>query len=94
MRLSHFLTVTIQKIGWQSTLLDSTVILLLNIPLVVRLESFLHLNLLRMSPSVMELSLVTEDLLGIGRCLVGLTGSTFSPSLTLVTGQMPARTLL
>lgn len=90
-RVSHFLSVTIQKIGWQSTLLDSTVILLLNIPLIVRLKCFLHLNLLSMSSSVVKLSLVTEDFLGIGRGLVGFTGSTLSPALMLVMGQKPYR---
>lgn len=93
-RVSHFLSVTIQKIGWQSTLLDSTVILLLNIPLVVRLKRFLHLNLLSMSSSMVKLGLVAEDLLGIGRGLVGFTGGTLSPVLILVMVQKPARVLL
>lgn len=44
-----------------------------------------------MSSSVVKLSLVTEDFLGIGRGLVGFTGSTLSPALMLVMGQKPYR---
>lgn len=62
---SHLLTLTIKQISGQGTLLDGPIVLLLDIPLIMRLESFLHLDLLSMSSSVMQLGFVPEHLLGL-----------------------------
>lgn len=77
---AYLLTLSIKQICGQSTLLDSSIVLLLDIPLVVRLELLLHLNLFRVSLGVMQLGLVTKHLLRIGRCLVSLSGCSLSSS--------------
>jgi hypothetical protein len=78
-QVAHLLTLSVQQICGQSTILNSSIVLLLDIPLVVRLELLLHLNLFRVSLGMVQLGLVTKHLLGVGRCLVGLSSSSLSP---------------
>jgi hypothetical protein len=64
---AHLLPLSVQQIGRQSSLLDSAIVLLLDIPLVVRLECLFQLDLLGVTFGVMQLGLVTDHLLRVCR---------------------------
>lgn len=78
-RWTHLLTLSIKQVGGESTVLNSSIILLLDIPLVVRFELLLHLNLFRVSFSMVQFCFMTKHLLSICGCLVGFSGCTLSP---------------
>jgi hypothetical protein len=80
--LTHLLSLSIQQICRQSTLLYCSVVLLLDVPLVVSFELLFHLNLFRVSLGVMQFSLVTKHLLRVGRRLVGLSSCPLSPKVS------------
>jgi hypothetical protein len=77
---THLLTLPVKQIRRQSALLDRAIILLLDVPLIVRLERLLHLHLLGVPLRVMYLGLETEHLLRVGRRLVGLTSLPLAPN--------------
>ena len=55
--LGILLTLTVEQVGGQSTLLNCTIVLLLDIALVVRLESLLELHLFAVTLGMVKLSL-------------------------------------
>lgn len=76
---THALTLSVQQIRRKRSLLDRTVVLLLDVALVMRLERLLHLNLLLVTLRVMHLRLVSDHLLVVRRRLVHLSSFTFPP---------------
>jgi hypothetical protein len=78
------LTLTVQQVCGQSTLLDCTIVFLLDIPLVVRLELLFHLHLFRVSLGVMHLGLVSDHLLRLGRRFVRLTSGPLAPVVSVI----------
>lgn len=81
-RVTHLLTLTVKKIGGESALLDGTVVLLLDVALVVGLELLLHLHLLGVTLSVVQLGLVADHLLRHLRVLVHLTRLALAPDIS------------
>lgn len=79
MRGAHLLTLAVEQVGGESSLLDGTVVLLLDVALVVRLELLLHLYLLGVTLRVVQLGLVADHLLRHLRRLVDLTRLTLAP---------------
>ena len=82
--MTHLLTLAIKQIRRERALFDRSVVLLLDVALVVRLERLLHLNLLRVSLGMVKLGLVTEHLLCLLRRSVDLSGGTLSPGISAI----------
>lgn len=76
--LGILLTLSVQQVGRQSSLLGSRIVRLLDVSLVVCLEGLFELNLFGMSFSVVQLGLDSVQLLSYGRVLVGFTGGSLS----------------
>lgn len=68
---THLLTLSVEQVCRQRSLWNHTIVLLFDIPLVVRFECLLELNLLRVALCVMQFSLHSEELLGVRRRFVG-----------------------
>jgi hypothetical protein len=78
-RRTHLLTLPVKQIRRQSAFFDGTIIFLLDVPLVVRLERLLHLHLLGVPLRVMNLGFKADHLLRVGRRLVGFTSLPLAP---------------
>lgn len=76
---AHLLTLTIKQVRRESALLDRSIVFLLDISLVVRLQRLFHLDLLRVSLGMVKLGLVTKHLLRFLRSSVDLSSGTLSP---------------
>ena len=72
------LTLSVQQVGGQSSLLGSRIVRLLDVSLVVCLEGLFELNLFGMSFGVVQLGLDSVKLLSYGRVFVRFTGSSLS----------------
>lgn len=81
-RLGILLTLAVEQVCGQSTLLDSSIVLLLDVALVVRLERLLELHLLAVALGVVKLGLQTVKLLRVGRRLVHLTRGSLTPGIS------------
>ena len=81
---AHLLTFTVKQIGRESALFDSSIVLLLDVSLVVRLERLFHLNLFRVSLGMVKLGLVSKHLLRLLRSSVDLSSGTLSPGVRRV----------
>lgn len=57
---TNLLTLTVKQIRRQRSLRDGSLVLLLDIPLVMRLERLLELDLLRVTFGVVQLGFETE----------------------------------